>query len=78
MFGRIRNLRRKAARRGQGMTEYIIIIAVVAILSLAVIIKFGDNIRQMFFTSGSEMTGNDESLDNHMDSSDVEKDLGDI
>ena len=78
MFRSLKNLRRKAAQRGQGMTEYIIIIAVVAILSLAVIIKFGDNIRQMFFTSGSEMTGNDETLDNHMDNGDVEKGLNDI
>ncbi len=70
-------VQRRAAQRGQGMTEYIIIIAVVAILSLAVIIKFGDNIRELFHTSAKEMVGEDETLDDHMDE-DPERDLDDL
>lgn len=50
-------------QRGQGMTEYIIIVAVVAILSIAVILKFGNQIRNIFWASGTELSGQDASVD---------------
>jgi len=67
-------LRNRSAQRGQGMTEYIIIVAVIAILSIAVVTKFGNQIRNLFFVSGSQMAGENESVDNKMDSADVDKD----
>ena len=48
--------RRKA--RGQGMTEYIIIVALIAIAAIAVIMLFGDNIRKLFGASAASLAGN--------------------
>ncbi len=48
---------KRVAKRGQGMTEYIIIIAVIAILSLAVAMKYGNQIREIFWASGEELSG---------------------
>jgi pilus assembly protein Flp/PilA len=50
-----RNLRRA---RGQGMTEYIIIVALIAIAAIAVIMLFGDNIRKLFGASAASLAGN--------------------
>jgi len=66
-------MRRSFRNRGQGMTEYIIIVAVVAILSLAVILKFGNQIRDLFFTSGSQLAGEEQKVTNKMDAGDVDK-----
>jgi pilus assembly protein Flp/PilA len=38
----------KKSMRGQGMTEYIIIVALIAIAAIGVITLFGDNIRALF------------------------------
>ena len=43
--------------RGQGMTEYIIIVALIAIAAIAVISLFGDNIRQLFGASANALSG---------------------
>lgn len=51
-----RNLRR---RRGQGMTEYIIIVALIAIAAIGVITLFGDNIRKLFGMSADALAGDD-------------------
>jgi len=51
--------RKMRGQRGQGMTEYIIIVAVIAILSLAVIMKFGNQIRNVFWASGQELAEGD-------------------
>jgi pilus assembly protein Flp/PilA len=51
----LKALRRSTA--GQGMTEYIIIVAVIAIGAIAVITVFGDNIRALFGTSANALTG---------------------
>ena len=37
--------------RGQGMTEYIIIVALIAIAAVGIITIFGNNIRQLFGAS---------------------------
>ncbi len=42
---------RRNARRGQGMTEYIIIVALIAIAAIGVVTVFGDNIRKIFGAS---------------------------
>jgi Flp pilus assembly pilin Flp len=39
---------RKNAKRGQGMTEYIINVALIAIAAIGIITLFGDNIRRLF------------------------------
>jgi Flp pilus assembly pilin Flp len=44
-------------RRGQGMTEYVIIVALVAIGAIGVITLFGDNIRQVFSASADALAG---------------------
>ncbi len=54
LFLRIKKRRRE---RGQGMTEYIIIVALVAIGAIAVVTIFGDNIRALFGTSANALTG---------------------
>ncbi len=43
--------------RGQGMTEYIIIVALIAIAAIGVITLFGDNIRKLFGSSANALAG---------------------
>jgi Flp pilus assembly pilin Flp len=43
--------------RGQGMTEYIIIVALIAIAAIGVITLFGDNIRALFGQSANALAG---------------------
>lgn len=52
------------ARRGQGMTEYIIIVALIAIAAIGVITLFGDNLRQLFASSAEALAGNDNVANN--------------
>ncbi|HEX8700154.1 MAG TPA: hypothetical protein VF815_26570 [Myxococcaceae bacterium] len=51
-----KNLRKA---RGQGMTEYIIIVALIAIAAIGVITLFGDNIRKLFGASAAALAGDD-------------------
>jgi pilus assembly protein Flp/PilA len=44
-------------RRGQGMTEYIIIVALIAIAAIGIITLFGDNIRRLFGMSADALAG---------------------
>lgn len=44
---------------GQGMTEYIIIVALIAIAAIAVITVFGQNLRALFAASASALGGNE-------------------
>jgi len=46
---------------GQGMTEYIIIVALIAIAAIGVVTLFGDNIRDMFGASGEALSGEGEA-----------------
>jgi Flp pilus assembly pilin Flp len=43
--------KRMSAESGQGMTEYIIIVALIAISCIVVVSIFGDNIRKIFGAS---------------------------
>lgn len=47
----------KLDQRGQGMTEYILIVALVAIAAIGVVGIFGDNIRAMMGTSVDALDG---------------------
>src|SRR5712692_12106464 len=53
--------------RGQGMTEYIIIVALIAIAAIGIISLFGDNIRKLFGASAQALAG-DSSVANPGDS----------
>lgn len=44
-------------KRGQGMTEYIIIVALIAIATIGIITLFGDNIRRLFSMSADALAG---------------------
>ncbi len=46
-----------AKKRGQGMTEYIIIVALIAIAAIGVITLFGDNIKALFGMSADALAG---------------------
>jgi pilus assembly protein Flp/PilA len=52
-----RNSRSPQKKRGQGMTEYIIIVALIAIAAIGVITLFGDNIRKLFGVSADALSG---------------------
>ena len=45
------------SQAGQGMTEYIIIVALIAIAAIGVVTLFGDNIRRMFGASVDALAG---------------------
>lgn len=53
----MRWFKRKKARKGQGMTEYIIIVALIAIAAIGVITLFGDNIRALFGAAADATAG---------------------
>ncbi len=42
---------------GQGMTEYIIIVALIAIAAIGVVTVFGDNVRALFGASVDALAG---------------------
>lgn len=44
-------------RRGQGMTEYILIVSLIAIASIGVTTLFGNNIRTLFGAAANALTG---------------------
>ena len=52
-----KNLKKLRTRRGQGMTEYIIIVALIAIAAIGVITLFGNNIRRLFGASADALAG---------------------
>lgn len=49
----------RAARKGQTTAEYAIIVALVAVSSIAVILIFGDRIRALFATEEARLSGDD-------------------
>ena len=42
---------------GQGMTEYIIIVALIAVLSIGAVSMFGNNVRNIFGMAANALTG---------------------
>lgn len=48
---------RKGSQRGQGMTEYIIIVALIAIAAITVVAFFGDTVRNQMAGMASELSG---------------------
>ncbi len=66
----------RRSERGQGMTEYIIIVALIAIGAIFVITVFGDNIRALFGTSANALAGQPSTIQGTtVDESNTKKDL---
>jgi Flp pilus assembly pilin Flp len=55
----LRRLLKRCRREdgGQGMTEYIIIVALIAIAAIGVVTIFGDNIRDLFAGATNALAG---------------------
>jgi pilus assembly protein Flp/PilA len=49
---------RRGRSRGQGMTEYIIIVALIAIATIGVVTAFGNKLRNLFSISAEALSGN--------------------
>jgi len=47
----------------QGMTEYIIIVALIAIAAIAVVTLFGDKIRELFKGSTEKLSGVEKKME---------------
>ena len=51
--------KRGSARRGQGLTEYIIIVALVAIAGIGIVNVFGNQLRKQFHVIVKAMAGSE-------------------
>lgn len=54
----VASVRRKSRQAGQGMTEYIIIVALIAVAAIGVYAMFGQTIRSQTAALAAEMAGN--------------------
>ncbi len=61
---------------GQGMTEYIIIVAIIAIAGIAIFTLFGDQIRDVVYSMGETLGGQQTQIQGQMDSGEVQKTMG--
>ncbi len=66
---------KKMARKGQTTTEYVIILGLVALGSIAVILLFGNQVRALFGSGTRKLAGQDTEVDTSYadDSSDAEQ-----
>ncbi|HZH04300.1 MAG TPA: Flp family type IVb pilin [Myxococcaceae bacterium] len=51
-------MKSRAGTRGQGLTEYILIVALMAIAAIGVVTLLGDNVRKLFGQAAEALTGN--------------------
>ena len=65
--------RTRRRQRGQGMTEYIIIVALIAIGTIAVVTVFGDNLRALFGSSAQALAGGSGTIKGTTDINEEEK-----
>ena len=62
---------------GQGMTEYIIIVAIIAIAGIAIFTLFGDQIRNVVNAMGEKLGGNETAtIGKEMNAGEVKKNMG--
>ena len=54
-------MRKSTSKRGQTTAEYAIIVALVAVSSIAIILIFGDQIRSLFSASATKMASDGSS-----------------
>ena len=50
-------------KKGQGMSEYLIILALVAIATIGAVIFFADNVREQIANLAEEIAGTDATVD---------------
>ena len=77
---RLVGIDRKNREKGQSTAEYIIIVALIAIASIAVITVFGDKIRALFAGASAQLEGDEDATPSDFDTGDdagdeVEKSL---
>jgi Flp pilus assembly pilin Flp len=61
------------------MTEYIIIVVVVALLTLVIVTRFGDQIRNLFISSGERLAGESStSVENKMSGEEADRTIQDL
>ena len=53
-----RNLRLRKSQSGQGMSEYLIIVALIAVAAIGVVTVFGRDIRELFSGTTNSLAGN--------------------
>lgn len=53
------NPRLQRRQRGQALTEYILIVGLIAIASIALVTIFGDQVRAIFSASSKQLSGDD-------------------
>jgi len=58
----INKLMKMKNQRGQGMTEYVIILVSIAIVCIAISVQFGGKIKSLFETADNEIDTVDSSL----------------
>jgi Flp pilus assembly pilin Flp len=51
------------SKKGQGMSEYLIILALVAIATIGAVIFFADNVREQISNLAEEIVGTDATVD---------------
>lgn len=51
-----------ADERGQGMTEYVIILVAIAVVCIAIAVSFGGKIKELFETADTEIDTVDSNL----------------
>ncbi len=72
---------KRSRTSGQGMTEYILIVALVAILTITVVTVFGKQLRAMFGFATDQLSGNSSATMQDFsaeDDDDIDKGLEDI
>jgi Flp pilus assembly pilin Flp len=72
---RVINWLKKTARKGQTTSEYVIILGLVALGSIAVVLLFGNQVRALFGSGTRRMAGQDTEVDTQYadDSADAEE-----
>ena len=75
----LRFFRRGLDEKGQSTAEYIIIVVIVAVLSIAVVTIFGKKIRSLFGYAANQMTDEDAKIIKVDDAAgtDVDRGMGD-
>jgi Flp pilus assembly pilin Flp len=61
---------KKTARKGQTTSEYVIILGLVALGSIAVILVFGNQIRELFRSGTHKMAGQETQVESYGDEAD--------
>ncbi len=73
-------MKKQLRQLGQGMTEYIIIVALIAISAIGIYSIFGDTITDQMGTMTEELaggTGTVQSVDSNLSNATTKRDLGD-